>query len=190
MVREVHAYPPSTGKLAVYRKEEFFNFLDYVINSWADIETDALGPFFRNSTLGFCVEHYKAGNITRDLKFTMDTQLVEYCIHMEEDQLKTFNSSREWMIQNNLTMPWHAVERLNLNFSLTSVTLKPLGPVPQPDCFQFKINIRFDNKVGSLASPVCHPPHNPVSPQDHDGQIPLHLDMEPVRLNCPTQTEE
>lgn len=170
MVREVHAYPPSTGKLAVYRKGEFFNFMDYTVRSWADIETDALGPFFRNSSLSFCVQHYKAGNITRDLKFTMDSSLVERCIHLEEDQLKTFNSSREWMLQNNLTMPWHAVEKLNLNFSLTSVTLRPLGPVPQPDCFQFKINIRFDNK-------------------DHDGQIPLHLDMEPVRLHCPTQTE-
>jgi len=170
MVREVHAYPPSTGKLALYTKSEFFSFLDYTITRWAGIETDALGPFFRNSSIGFCVEHYKAANITKDLRFTMDTKLVEHCIHLEEDQLKSFNTSREWMIQNNLTIPWHAVEKLNLNFSLTSVTLRPLGPVPQPDCFQLKINIRFDNK-------------------DHDGQIPLHLDMEPVRLHCPTQTE-
>ena len=147
--REVYAFPPSTGKLAVYRKKEFFNFMDYTIHGWADIETDALGPFFRDSWLSFCVQHYKTGYITKDLTFTMDSHLVEHCIHMEEDQLKTFNNSREWMLQNNLTMPWHAVEKLNINFSLTSVNLRPLalGPVPQPDCFQFKINIRFDNKV-------------------------------------------
>jgi len=170
LVREVHAYPPSTGKLAVYRKEEFFNFMDYSIRSWGQIETDALGPFFRNSSFWFCVQHYKAGNITRDLKFTMDSKLEEHCITLEEDQMTKFNSSQEWMLQNNLTMPWHAVENLKINFSLTSVTLRPLGPVPQPDCFQFKVDILFDNK-------------------DHDGQIPLHLDMVPVRLHCPTQTE-
>ena len=44
------------------------------------------------------------------------------------------------------------------------------GPVQQPDCFQFKITIDFDNK-------------------DHDGQLPLKLRMEPVRLHCRT-TEE
>ena len=43
------------------------------------------------------------------------------------------------------------------------------GPVQQPDCFQFKITIDFDNK-------------------DHDGQLPLKLDMQPVRLHCNTQT--
>ncbi len=74
------------------------------------------------------------------------------------------------MHQNNLTMPWHAIEKLNIRFNLTSVTLKPLGPVQQPDCFQFKINIKFDNK-------------------DHDGQLPLQLDMQPVRLHCNTQTQ-
>jgi len=170
MVREVHAYPPSTGKLAVYRKEEFFNFMDYTIHSWEEIESDALGPFFRNSSFWFCVEHYKAGNITRDLKFSMDTKLEEHCITLKEEEIVSFNTSKEWMLQNNLTMPWHAVERLRVNFSLTSVTLRPLGPVPQPDCFQFKVSILFDNK-------------------DHDGQIPFRLGMEPVRLHCPTQTE-
>ena len=30
-VREVHSYPPSTGKLAIYRRKEFFKFVDYVI---------------------------------------------------------------------------------------------------------------------------------------------------------------
>ena len=51
LAREIEVYPPSTGKLAVYGKEEFFNYIDFAVNSWANIETDALGPFFRNSSL-------------------------------------------------------------------------------------------------------------------------------------------
>ena len=77
----------------------------------------------------------------------------------------------QWLAEGNMTVPWHAVERISLSFNLTSVTLKPLGPVPQPDCFMFSVGIVFDNK-------------------DHDGQLPLQLDMQPVRLHCPTQTEQ
>jgi len=170
-VREIHTYPPSTGKLAVYRREEFFKFFDYMIKNWGEIEEDALGPFFRNSSLEFCVEHYKSGNISKDLNFDIDTTLIYKCIYLDEDKLVNFNSSKEWMLSNNLTMPWHAVERLTVSFNLTSVTLKSLGPVPQPDCFQFKIKIKFDN-------------------EDHDGQLPLQLKMEPVRLHCPTTIEQ
>jgi len=167
-VREVHSYPPSTGKLAIYRRREFFKFVDYVVSNWKGIETDALGPFFRNSTLKFCVEHFKHGNISKDLSFDMDSTKVTNCIYLTEDQAQSFNSSEDWMHQNNLTMPWHAIEKLYIRFNLTSVTLKPLGPVQQPDCFQFKIFINFDN-------------------MDHDGQLPLKLDMEPVRLHCRTK---
>ena len=142
-----------------------------MIKNWGEIEEDALGPFFRNSSLEFCVEHYKSGNISKDLNFVIDTTLISKCIYLDEDKLGSFNSSKEWMLSNNLTMPWHAVERLTVSFNLTSVTLKSLGPVPQPDCFKFKIKIKFDN-------------------EDHDGQLPLQLKMEPVRLHCPTTVEQ
>ena len=170
-VREIHAYPPATGKLAVYRRGEFFDFFDFMIKNWKKIESDALGPFFRNSSLQFCVEHYRHGNISKDLNFVIDYNRNTDCIYLSEKQAESFNSSKEWMEANNLTMPWHSVERLNLAFNLTSVTLKPLGPVPQPDCFQFKIQVKFDNT-------------------DHDGQLPFELTMNPVRLHCPTKSEQ
>lgn len=169
-VREVHAYPPSTGKLALYRKSDFFIFVDFVVSGLKTIEDDALGPFFRNSSLGLCVEHYKAGNVSRDLNFVLDNTLESKCIFLAEKDLFSYNHASEWMEQNDLTMPWPAVESMVLNFSLTSVTLRPLGPVPTPDCFKFNIKIKLDN-------------HN------HDGQIPMSLDMEPVRLECPSQKE-
>ena len=170
-VREIHTYPPSTGKLAVYRRDEFFKFFDYMIENWKTIETVALGPFFRNSSLEFCVQHYKHGNISKDLNFSVDYSLKSECLYLTEEEAASVNSSKEWLLANNMTMPWHSVERLHLSFNLTSVTLKPLGPVPQPDCFMFKIHVTFDNT-------------------DHDGQLPLDLLMEPVRLHCPTKNEQ
>jgi len=167
-VREIHAYPPSTGILALYRKSDFFDFVDFVVNGMKNIESDGLGPFFRNSSLSLCVDHYKSGNISRDLKFEIDPQLVYRCIYLPEEELSSYNSSSEWLAQSNLTMPWPAIERITLAFNLTSVTLRPLGPVPTPDCFKFKIKINLDNA-------------------DHDGQIPISLTMAPERLECPTK---
>jgi len=80
--------------LAVYRRNEFFQFFDYMIKNWGEIEEDALGPFFRNSSLEFCVEHYKSGNISKDLKFVIDTTLVSKCIYLHEDQLKPSTPAR------------------------------------------------------------------------------------------------
>merc|ERR1719481_2127528 len=57
-VREVHSYPPATGKLALYRKSDFFIFTDFVVRGLQSVEKDALGPFFRNSSLSLCVEQF------------------------------------------------------------------------------------------------------------------------------------
>ena len=55
-VREVHAYPPSTGPLAIYQKTEFYDVMDFAILAYRGIEHEALGPFFRNSSVLVCVE--------------------------------------------------------------------------------------------------------------------------------------
>jgi len=165
-VREIHAYPPATGKLAIYRKSDFYEFVDYSVETFKDIETNSVSPFFRNSSFGLCVEHLKNGNVSRDLHFDLNMELVTDCLFLEEKDLKVFNGSQQWFETNNFSMPWTAVERIFLNFSLTSVTLRPLGPLEGPDCFQFKVRIHFDNR-------------------HHDGQIPIELTMVPDRLICP-----
>jgi len=165
--REIHAYPPALGKNALYRKSEFYEFVDFAVLNLARIEDDALGPFFRNSSLGLCAEHYKAANITKDLIIEMDTTMMTSCKFLSEQQIVDFNSSKEWLADFPIT--WPTVERIFLNFSLTSVTLNALGPEPTPDCFQFRLKIEVDNK-------------------DKDGQLPIELNMEPVRLDCPNRT--
>ena len=103
-----------------------FNFVTF-LKYENPIDISASGPFFRNSSIKFCVEHYKAGNISSDLNFVMDDKIISNCIELSKDQAENFNTSKQWMLDNNLTMPWHAIERLELSFNLTSVTLKPLG---------------------------------------------------------------
>ena len=144
-VREVHAYPPATGKLAAYSREDILLFMDFTIRSWLDIETNDHGPLFRNSSLWLCVEHYNAGTVTRDLMYTMNTRLEEHCIILTEDQ--GFNNSKDWLLHSDLKIPWKTLENLKLNFSLSTITLHPLGPSPEPDCFKLHVSILFNNKV-------------------------------------------
>ncbi len=57
----MHAYPPSTGTLAIYKKTEFYDVIDFAILAFRGIEEDALGLFFRNSSVLFCEEHFRSG---------------------------------------------------------------------------------------------------------------------------------
>jgi len=168
--REIHAYPQSLGKLALYRKSDFYSFVDFTVKNLARVEEDALGPFFRNSSMGLCLQHYKVANISKDLVIQMDNSVSTDCKFLKEKQLTSLDpntwGSEDWL--SDFPLNWLAMEKLFLNFSLTTVSLSPLGPVPTPDCFKFNINIAIDN-------------------MDHDGQFPVDLRMEPVRLDCPGQ---
>eukprot|EP00092_Neocalanus_flemingeri_P041214 GFUD01044874.1.p1 GENE.GFUD01044874.1~~GFUD01044874.1.p1 ORF type:complete len:647 (+),score=101.15 GFUD01044874.1:110-2050(+) len=160
----------ATGKLALYRQSDLYKFVDFAISGWASVEKNSFGPFFRNSSLGFCVEHYRAGNITRDLLFSVDTQLVERCIYLQKEQWTKLNTSQDWLRGENFTVPWQALKRLYLNFSLTSTSLRSFGPDPGPDCFKFMTQITFDNT-------------------DHDGQISISLDVKSARIQCSSHTD-
>lgn len=170
-VREVHAYPPATGKLALYMKSDFYDFVDFSVSTFRNIEIQALGPMFKNSSFFFCAEQFRVGNITSDLNYVLDPQVDTTCISLKSDQLHTFNSTQEWFHAHNFTVNWYAVQRMAIKFNLTSVAFKSMGPDPTPDCFQFKVRIEFDNTK-------------------HDGQIPVNLVMDPVRLDCPHHTTQ
>ena len=104
-------YFPATGKLALYSKLEFIKFMDYAVSSWASVENSSLAPFFRNSDLWLCVQHYGARNITRDLSFSFAQESAEECIQLQADQADKFNTSTEWMEDKHFTVHWHVMER-------------------------------------------------------------------------------
>ena len=142
-----------------------------MLENWRQIETVTGGTFIRNSSLEFCMQHFKQGNLITVLN--SDFNLKTRCIYLTEEEAATVTSSNEWLEANTMTIPWQ-VERLNLSFNLTSMTLKPLGfwaPL-QPNCFMFRVHVTFDNT-------------------DHDGQMVLNLVMDPVvRLVCPTDSDQ
>ena len=130
---EINAYPPgglvfevlikywtqlclATGKLALYRKSDFFKFIDFAVLGWANIEKDSFGPFLRKSSLGFCVEHFREVNVTRDLFISVNNNLVENCIHLDVEQLDVFNNTHGWLKDNNFSVPWLGMNRWGMNY--------------------------------------------------------------------------
>lgn len=52
--REIHAYPPATGAYAIYKKDQFYSYFDYIANTYTNIEGMTVNPVFRNSSFQFC----------------------------------------------------------------------------------------------------------------------------------------
>lgn len=166
-VREIHAYPPATGKLALYTKQEFYKFTDFAVSTWSTIEDDALEPLFRNSSFSFCVERLRDINITKLLHIvTVDHKIDVTCLTLSHEDTKSFNDTRTWFKNNNYSMDWYATERVKIEFNLTTIAFNSLGPEPSPDCFQFRVRILLENGK-------------------HDGQMPIVMENNPKRMECP-----
>ena len=164
--REIQAYPPATGKLALYSKPDLIKYIDYAITSWANVETSSLAPFFRNSSLSLCVKHYGASNITKDLAFSLAAaSSPPLCIQIEAEQVDKFNNSVEMMEENNFTVQWYIMKKLDLKFSLNSINLHPSTLHQDPECYKFQAELSFDNT-------------------EHDGQVPIYLKVKPARIQC------
>lgn len=65
--REINAYPPATGKYAIYKKQTFFDLFDYTATTFNAIEDLTVSPTIKNSSLEFCVQTYKPLSTNRDL---------------------------------------------------------------------------------------------------------------------------
>lgn len=174
-VREINAYPPSTGKFALYKKNSFYSYFNYTASTFADLDDLTIVPTLRNSTLDFCIEAYGSGNghvdfedIFLELDFYHD-QPMSRCISIANDSLANFNS-REYLKSHDFEVPWDTLLRMHINFTVNTVTSRQLGPMLGPECFNFRIDIVFDNR-------------------DHDGQIPIEMKTTPKRVQCPRLTK-
>jgi len=167
-VREIATYPPSTGKLAIYDKEAFYDIFNSAIEAFHNIESITVNPMFQNSSFMFCVESLNGGGqITNKLAIPNEMDLqntTTNCILIENSDMKQFNS-REYLNEVNFAVPWDTMNRMNFNFNVTTATYRRLGTWTGPKCFQFDISIFFDNS-------------------DHDGQISMSLEANPAILNC------
>ena len=162
-VREITAYPPSTGKYALYKRGTFYDIFNNAAETLRTLEDIAVSPLETNSTLGFCFQTMNIGS--KEDKSTEIYGLNNFeCIQIPNEDLANF-SSKEYLAKHKMDVPWGTLHQMHLNFSAKTLTYQKLGYSIGPECFLFRVFIKFDNS-------------------DHDGQIPIELLLNPERVKC------
>ncbi|EZA56523.1 hypothetical protein DMN91_001976 [Ooceraea biroi] len=173
--QETPAYPPATGPLAVYKRSDFFEAIDYALHGYYNID-DAIGSYSyiaEDNSIGpvtLCLYEYKEGVIFGfNESYVFDSEIVETCTNISLEAFSSSNSSQVLLHQKNINVNFSALVRAHLKFALKTVNLKAAGPMTPPDCYRFNVMIDFDNR-------------------DFDGQMLLSLDAEARKLQCKGDT--
>jgi mucolipin 3 len=168
--REINAYPPGAGPLAVYKVDEFYSTLDFAYAGYLNL-SNAIGPYSYNNENNdlvepvFCQYNYKRGIINGfNESYEFNSEIVESCINFTSSPNELF-SSKDTLTNSGLEVSFAALVRAKLMFSLKTINFRAAGPITPPDCYRFDVAIIFDN-------------------EDHDGQMSLTLDAEPYKLIC------
>lgn len=166
---EVESYPPAKGPLALYVEDDFFETIDYAMDGYANLSR-AIGsysyPNEKNemAPMQLCMYHYKEGSIFGfNESYVFNPEIEMNCMNLMRNV--TNMKVRPYLRSKEMTVNFSALVQATLAFSVKTVNFKAAGPIAPPDCYQFDIEILFDNR-------------------DHDGQMLLSLDAQPVRLHC------
>nr|NVI71346.1 transient receptor potential cation channel, mucolipin ortholog [Cucujiformia] len=167
--REINSYPPTAGPLALYEVEDFFSTIDFAFHGYSNI-SKAIGSYsYTNEDntmpdMVLCTYSYKRAEIFGfNESYIFDSEIVKSCTNISHDiRDGVFNSKKYFEGED---IKFTSLVKATLEFSLKTVNFKSAGRISPPNCYQFDITILFDN-------------------EDHDGQMTLSLDIEPLRLNC------
>ncbi|CAK1550926.1 unnamed protein product [Leptosia nina] len=167
--REINAYPPGAGPLAVYKLDEFYNTLDYAYNGYANL-SNAIGPYSYDNEHNimmdpiFCQYNYKKGIINGfNESYEFNSEIIKNCTNFTSPAGKFM--SRQFLKDAQFDINFAALVRAELKFSLKTINFRAAGPITPPDCYRFDVAIVFDN-------------------EDHDGQMSVTLEAEPYKLVC------
>lgn len=168
--REIDAYPPGAGPLAIYKKDDFYSSLDFACAGYSNL-SNTIGPYSYNDENNippdpvFCQYNYKQGIINGfNESYEFNSEIVETCINLT---LKSGNKfqSRQFLQDSSLDVNFVSLVRAKLIFSIKTINFRAAGPITPPDCYKFNVEVIFDN-------------------EDHDGQMSLSLEAEPIKLTC------
>lgn len=171
---EVESYPPSKGPLALYIESDFFETIDYAVRGYSNLSV-AIGTYSYPNELNemapleLCLDRYIEGSIFGfNESYVFNSEIVSTCLNLTGNI--TTIGSRQYLTDHNVTILFSALVQATLAFSVKTVNFKAAGPIAPPDCYQFDIEIQFDNR-------------------DHDGQMLLSLEADPMRLHCKGNVE-
>lgn len=165
----MESYPAAKGPLALYFQNEFYDTIDHAVSGYANL-SEAIGSYSyptkdnKMPPLKLCMYHYEQGEIYGfNESYAFNPIINMVCINLTGNI--TDIKSKQYLDEKGISVDFAAFVKATLTFSIKTVNFKAAGLIAAPDCYQFDIEILFDNS-------------------DHDGQMLLSLDAEPIRLHC------
>lgn len=154
---EAMPYPPSLGKMAAYTIDDFYDNVDFLQDRYNSTEDKAIGNIrFASDNdskqpLKMCIRYFEIGDVWSFNKtFVLDTRIKTDCFDLHsvidnKTQQAVFNI-QQFLQQSNKTIKFNGVLDITISFSLRTIHLKCLHRSSEPDCYQFNIDVNYDNK--------------------------------------------
>ncbi|XP_074643851.1 mucolipin-3-like [Tubulanus polymorphus] len=179
---ETMPYPASHGAFAVYTIDEIVKGVNYAWYRYNATKEIAIGSYdfirTRNHTnippMQLIIKHYKKGDINpANQTYHYDSRIVQdsFLLESMERFNKSTNTTDEFfdlitfLRQKDYYINFDSLVDMKLKFSLKTIHLKALSMLQSPDCFQFDINIHYENI-------------------QHDGQVDISLTSDIFKLEC------
>ncbi|XP_071536411.1 mucolipin-3-like isoform X3 [Panulirus ornatus] len=171
--REIQAYPPSNGPLAVYKKSIFYEYLEYAVIAYVRIPEEAIGTYdyhYKNGSIVppvLCATHYISGHaFTTNNTYIIDDNITRTCLSIPPSDVSVTGwSAKTYLEQHNFTFDFDLLLKVDFTFVLRTIKLRVNLPFDTPECYHLTGSVIFDNG-------------------NHDGQILVDLDVGARVLEC------
>ncbi|XP_008536405.2 mucolipin-3 isoform X1 [Equus przewalskii] len=155
---------------AVYTQSDVYDQITFAVNQYFKLRNISVGNHaYENketeqSAMAICQHFYKQGNICPgNDTFDIDPKIENECFFVEPDESFHLGTLEEHKL--NLTLDFHRLVMVKLQFKLKAINLQTIRHQELPDCYKFTLTITFDNKA-------------------HSGRIKIRLDNEISMREC------
>ncbi|XP_044800706.1 mucolipin-3 isoform X5 [Bubalus bubalis] len=139
---------------AVYTQRDVYDQIVFAVNQYLQLCNVSVGNHaFENkgmeqSAMAVCWHFYKQGNIyPGNDTFDIDPEVETECLFVEPNEPFHIGTLEENKL--NLTLDFHRLITVELQFKLKAINLQTLRHHELPDCYDFTLTITFDNKAHS-----------------------------------------
>ena len=120
--KRIHIF---AGQYAIYKTQSFYDYFDFIANTYHNLTPSAINPVFHDGDLTFCMRKFGDGVVFPNLTWTIDFNHlvpVEKCIVVDLKNAERPFSSRDYLKKMNFEVPWHTLQDMRLNFTLKTLT--------------------------------------------------------------------
>ncbi|XP_045657840.1 mucolipin-3 isoform X5 [Ursus americanus] len=139
---------------AVYTQRDVYNQIVFAVNQYLQLRNTSVGNHayenkgVEQSAMAICQHFYRQGNICPgNDTFDIDPEIETECFFVEPDEPFRIGTLEENKL--NLTLDFHRLLTVELQFKLKAINLQTIRHHELPDCYDFTLTITFDNKAHS-----------------------------------------